>query len=91
MSAVVVESGGMDYVQLYQIQGTVLASEDAAISGRFEQIRASVDLYKAIGGGLRPNDPTCIGGEKLPKAGDKWIEAAANADRSSVKSGTSSK
>lgn len=91
MSAVVVERGGMDYVQLYQIQGTVLASEDAAISGRFEQIRASVDLYKAIGGGLRPNDPTCIGGEKLPKAGDKWIEAAANADRSSVKSGTSSK
>lgn len=85
MSAIVVERGGMDYVQLYQIQGTVLASEDAAINGRFDQIRASVDLYKSIGGGVQMNGSRCIDGEKLPKADEKWVEAANNSGASAKK------
>ena len=80
MSAVVVERGGMDYVQLYQIQGTVLAAEDAAINARFEQIRASVDLYKAMGGGVRLEEGPCLGGGKLPQADARWTEAAEKAD-----------
>lgn len=75
-SVVVVERGGMDFVQLFQVQGTVIAAEDAAISGRFEQIRASVDLYKAIGGGLRLNANPCLGGGALPKADARWISEA---------------
>lgn len=80
MSAVVVERGGMDYVQLYQIQGTVLAAEDAAINGRFEQIRASVDLYKAIGGGVKLENDPCLGGGKLPAADARWSAAAEKSD-----------
>ena len=85
MSAVVVERGGMDYVQLYQIQGTVLAAEDAAINSRFDQIRASVDLYKAIGGGVNLEKDPCLGGGKLPEADARWSAAAQKSD-SSMKS-----
>jgi outer membrane protein TolC len=75
-SVIVVERGGMDFVQLFQVQGTVIAAEDAAINGRFEQIRASVDLYKAIGGGLRLGEDPCLGGGKLPAADARWRENA---------------
>ena len=44
LSAKVVERGGMDYVQLYEIQRTVLASEDAAIAAKNDQLTASVNL-----------------------------------------------
>ena len=80
MSAIVVERGGMDFVQLYQIQGTVLAAEDAAINGRFDQLRASVDLYKAIGGGVSLENDPCLGGGKLPAADARWSTAAQKAD-----------
>lgn len=80
MSAVVVERGGMDFVQLYQIQGTVLAAEDAAINSRFDQIRASVDLYKAIGGGVNLEKDPCLGGGKLPAADARWSAAAQKSD-----------
>lgn len=72
-SVTLVERGGMDFVQLFQIQSTVIAAEDAAINGRFEQIRASVDLFKAVGGGLRVGEDPCLGGGKLPKADARWM------------------
>lgn len=72
-SVKLVERGGMDFVQLFQIQSTVIAAEDAAINGRFEQIRASVDLFKAVGGGLRVGEDPCLGGGKLPKADARWM------------------
>ena len=56
------------------------AAEDAAINARFEQIRASVDLYKAIGGGVRLEEGPCLGGGKLPQADARWTEAAEKAD-----------
>lgn len=80
LSAVVVERGGMDFVQLYQIQASVIAAEDAAINGRFEQIRASVDLYKAIGGGFKLGADPCIGGGRLPKADANWVANARKQD-----------
>ena len=80
LSAKVVERGGMDFVQLYQIQATVIAAEDAAITGRFDQIRASVDLYKAIGGGLKLGRDPCLGGGRLPKADADWVSRARKQD-----------
>lgn len=80
MSAKVVERGGMDYVQLYEIQRTVIASEDAAISARGDQLVASVNLYKAIGGGMKLDNDPCLGGGKLPVADASWIEKANSAD-----------
>lgn len=80
MSAKVVERGGMDFVQLYEIQRTVLSAEDAAISARNDQLRASVDLYKAIGGGLKLENDPCLGGGRLPKADERWTAGAKKAD-----------
>ena len=80
MSAIVVERGGMDFVQLFQIQSTVLAAEDAAINGHYDQLRASIDLYKAIGGGLKLGADPCLGGGKLPAADSRWAEAAEKSD-----------
>ena len=80
MSAKVVERGGMDFVQLYEIQRTVSSAEDAAISARNDQLRASVDLYKAIGGGLKLENDPCLGGGGLPKADDRWTANAKKAD-----------
>jgi NodT family efflux transporter outer membrane factor (OMF) lipoprotein len=73
MSVVVVERGGMDFVQLFQIQGTVLNAEDAAISARFNQLVASVDLFKAVGGGLTLDEDPCWGGGKLPEPATGWV------------------
>ena len=80
MSAKVVERGGMDYVQLYEIQRTVLSAEDAAIGARNDQLAASVGLFKAIGGGTKLDNDPCIGGGKLPAADARWGEVAAKAD-----------
>jgi len=77
MSAIVVERGGMDFVQLFQIQSTVLAAEDAAINGHYDQLRASIDLYKAIGGGSSLTQipamavATACGGCSLAEAAEK--------------------
>ena len=80
MSAKVVERGGMDYVQLYEIQRTVLSAEDAAIGARNDQLAASVGLFKAIGGGTKLDNDPCIGGGKLPAADERWTNAAKAAD-----------
>jgi len=80
MSAMVVERGGMDYVQLYEIQRTVLNAEDSAINARSEQLAASVSLFKAIGGGTKVDKDPCVGGGKLPVADKNWTELANQAD-----------
>jgi len=72
MSATVVAKGGMDFVQLFQIQGTVLSAEDAAVTARFNQLVASVDLFKAVGGGLILQEDPCFGGGKLPDPAPGW-------------------
>ena len=80
MSAKVVERGGMDYVQLYEIQRTVLIAEDSAIAARNDQLRASVDLFKAIGGGTALDNDPCLGGGRLPKADARWVEQQEKVD-----------
>jgi outer membrane protein TolC len=80
MSGKVVERGGMDFVQLYEIQRTVLSAEDSAISARNDQLTASVNLFKAIGGGTKLNNDPCVGGGKLPQADARWAAAAAKGD-----------
>ena len=85
MSAKVVERGGMDYVQLYEIQRTVLIAEDSAVSARSDQLRSSVDLYKSIGGGMVLKDDPCLGGGKLPEADARWTEEAEKVDSKQAK------
>jgi len=80
MSQRVVELGGMDYVQLYEIQRSVFNAEDVAIAARFDQLRASVDLFKSLGGGTKLDDDPCVGGGSLPKADARWIQNATNKD-----------
>lgn len=80
MSQRVIELGGIDYVQLYEIQRAVFNSEDAAIQARFDQLRASVDLFKSIGGGMKLESDPCLGGTKLPAADARWVEQAKKAD-----------
>jgi len=80
MSSKVVERGGMDFVQLYEIQRTVLTAEDAAINARNDQLAASVGLFKAIGGGTKVDSDPCLGGGKLPTADARWNELANQAD-----------
>jgi hypothetical protein len=58
----------------------VIASEDAAITARGDQLIASVNLYKAIGGGMKLENDPCFGGGNLPKANASWVERANKAD-----------
>ena len=80
MSQRVVELGGMDFVQLYEIQRAVFNAEDIAISARYDQLRASVSLFKSIGGGTKLGADPCLGGGKLPAADARWIQNASNQD-----------
>ncbi|MBU3626750.1 TolC family protein [Polynucleobacter sp. JS-Safj-400b-B2] len=80
MSTKVVERGGMDYVQLYEIQRTVLNAEDSAINARNDQLAASVSLFKAVGGGTKVDNDPCLGGGKLPAADARWTELANQTD-----------
>jgi NodT family efflux transporter outer membrane factor (OMF) lipoprotein len=74
MSTIVVERGGMDYVQLYEIQKIVISAEDAAITSRGDQLTASVNLFKAIGGGFQLEKDPCLGGGGLPVANAEWVK-----------------
>lgn len=81
MSNTVVERGGMDYVQLYEIQRTVMLAEDQAVGARSDQLRMSVDLFKALGGGMKLDKDPCLNGGRLPAADQRWIDEAAKADK----------
>lgn len=64
LSLRVIESGGIDFVQLLQIQDAVYNAESLAIVGRLEQLQAWVDLHKSLGGGLQFQTGACAGGRK---------------------------
>lgn len=80
MSTKVVEKGGMDYVQLYEIQRTVLIAEDSAVAARSDQLRTTVDLFKSLGGGMKLENDPCLGGGNLPEPDNRWIAEAEKAD-----------
>jgi NodT family efflux transporter outer membrane factor (OMF) lipoprotein len=54
------ERGAIDFVQLLTIEQTVLASEDAIINARRDQLKAAVDLYKSLGGGVSDKQDRCL-------------------------------
>lgn len=53
------EWGAIDFLQLLTIQQTVLSSEDSYITVQNDRLKASVDLVKALGGGVIPDDAAC--------------------------------
>jgi NodT family efflux transporter outer membrane factor (OMF) lipoprotein len=57
---IMLERGGLDFAQLIQIQTTVFSSEDAAVIGSLDRIIAQIDLYKAIGGSVKPLSGDCL-------------------------------
>jgi outer membrane protein TolC len=65
LSSRVVELGGIDFVQLLQIQEAVYSAESSAIIGRLDLLQAWIDLYKSLGGGLKIEANTCPGGKRL--------------------------
>jgi NodT family efflux transporter outer membrane factor (OMF) lipoprotein len=54
------ERGAIDFVQLLTIEQTVLSSEDAVITARRDQLKAAVDLYKSLGGGVADKNDSCL-------------------------------
>jgi len=78
------EWGGIDYIQLYEIQRQVFSAEDAAVASKADQLKASVDLYKSIGGGMSLGNDPCLGGGKLPPADPAWVQLAEAAKKASL-------
>lgn len=68
MSQRIYERGALDYVSLLDIQRDVFQAQDAEVSARFEQARASVDLFKALGGGIAQQDDPCVPKTAAPAA-----------------------
>ena len=56
-SQLIYKKGALDFVGLQQIQRDVFTAEDAEASARYEQLKATIDLYKSLGGGVSPDDP----------------------------------
>lgn len=60
------DRGGLDYLQLLEVQRTVLETQDREIVARFEQLLATVDLVKALGGSMETFSLSeCIGDGKI--------------------------
>ena len=60
MTQRVFDRGALDYTSLLESQRTQFRTADLAISARFDRLRASVDLYKALGGGVGQKDDNCV-------------------------------
>ncbi len=56
-SQLIYKKGALDFVGLQQIQRDVFTAEDAEASARYEQLKATIDLYKSLGGGISSDDP----------------------------------
>ncbi len=48
--------GSIDYLTLLDTERTMLKAEDENIQIRFRQYRSTIDLFKALGGGMGPDD-----------------------------------
>lgn len=60
MSRKIFDRGAIDYVALLDTQRDMFQAEDAEASARFEQARASLDLFRALGGGMAPENDPCV-------------------------------
>ncbi len=52
--------GAIDFIQLLTIEQTVLTADDAVITARRDQLKANVDLFKAIGGNIYIEPSGCV-------------------------------
>lgn len=52
----VFDAGGSDQLTLFEAEQRLVAAEDAAEEALHDRMRASIDLYKALGGGSRSED-----------------------------------
>jgi NodT family efflux transporter outer membrane factor (OMF) lipoprotein len=78
-SVELLERGGMDYLRLFEIQRTVLETQDLSIVARYNQITSTINLIKAIGGGLNAGSVSeCVGEEGLPMPTAAWSQAAGH-------------
>ncbi len=58
------QRGAIDFIQLLTIEQTVLASDDAVITARRDQLKANVDLFKAIGGRMDEEKVRCVDAQR---------------------------
>lgn len=80
LSVELLERGGMDYLRLFEIQRTVLETQDLSVVARYNQITSTINLMRAIGGSFNVSEAgECIGDEPLPDPSDAWSRAAGQA------------
>lgn len=86
LSQTIYDRGALEYVSLLDTQRDVFQAQDAEVNARFEQIRASIDLFRALGGGtLKENDP-CVAAPPVQVApGDpEVVPARPSADSAAI-------
>ena len=62
LSLRVFERGGLDYSNLLESQRLQFRTRTQAAEARYDRLRAAVDLYKSLGGGLKFKNDTCFSG-----------------------------
>ena len=78
-SVELLERGGIDYLRLFEIQRTVLETQDLTVIARYNQITSTINLIKAIGGGLNAGSSNeCVGEKVLPLPTAAWSRAAGH-------------
>lgn len=70
LSQKIYRAGALDYISLLDLQRNVYLAQDAEASARFEQVRSTIDLFKALGGGFaqQQTDLCAPAGKGAPSA-----------------------
>ncbi|MBI5938330.1 MAG: efflux transporter outer membrane subunit [Betaproteobacteria bacterium] len=84
MSHEIYNRGALDLISLLDLQRNVYLAQDAEAGSRFEQVRSTIDLFKALGGGVAqqqgdpcaPPTPTLASAQAPKPAAVKPAEAA---------------
>ena len=71
LSKRVYERGAINYTDLLESQRTYYRTSDMAVSARLDYLNATVDLYKAIGGGQSADKDICLGSNSAQKTAKK--------------------
>ena len=56
MTGITYERGAVDYLTLLETERTLNNSLDSEVSSRSDRLKASIDLFKAIGGNFEDKD-----------------------------------
>lgn len=87
MSYEIYNRGALDLISLLDLQRNVYLAQDAEAGARFEQLRSTIDLFKALGGGVAqqqgtpcaPPAPTLASAQAPKPAAAKPAEQTATA------------